>query len=64
MSDREIMQEIFEALERGLDGRLTVSKMGDKVFLAEDEQEWCLAVYPRADQQLREGGESTDEPAG
>ena len=52
MSDRDVIDRIFEALCEGFaDSEFTVSKMGDKVFLSrhlhEEDQEWCLAVYPR-----------------
>lgn len=49
-SDRDVMQEIFNALCAGLaDSGLTVSKIGDKIMLAGDgDREWMLALYWRA----------------
>ena len=50
MSDGEVMQKIFEALGEGLaDSEFTVSKVGDKIFLADGEREWCLALFVRSD---------------
>jgi hypothetical protein len=46
-SDRDIVQMVFDALDDSpdFDDRgLTVSKMGDKIFIAGDGREWALAV--------------------
>ena len=46
MSDRELMQKIFEALCEGFEGsEFSVSKIGDKVFIAEGDREWALALF-------------------
>ena len=46
MNDREIMERVFDALVWTFaDSPLTVSKMGDKVFISHGDQEWCLNLW-------------------
>jgi hypothetical protein len=53
MSDRDLIQKIFDALCAGADGSdFFVSKMGDKIFIEDtDNTEYCLAVFRRVDEQ-------------